>query len=265
MTQADIETLGPAWPDNRDITTRQTAVEGDTAIKGSVTDDRAAGASEPDFPPESFWLPKDAEHDWFDRNAVYERKDSTRGNSNPNSAINPSMNGSNSQRSSAKSKASIIGLPRTQKAAFADPRWRTCKAANAGLFPNREKATVTEAEPGSPKVSCMGRVRSMSGRRRANPPGTEGKTAEKSGIGGGERRSGSCADVMRVFCLKNGSRRPFRSGSGKVVEGPEEEEEPPRRSAIWEQREIPAGGERAGDTPGLGGMVRFKSGRRSAN
>ncbi|GER33732.1 RING/U-box superfamily protein [Striga asiatica] len=260
MTQADIETLGPAGPDNRDITTRQAAVVGGTAINGSVTDDRAAGASEPDFPPESLLLPKDAEHDWFDRNAVYERKDSTRGNSNPNS-----MSGSNSQRSSAKSKASIIGLPRTQKAAFADSKWRTCKAANAGLFPKRENTTVTEAEPGSPKVSCMGRVRSMSGRRRANPPGTEGTTAEKSGIGGGERRSGFCAKVMRVFCFNNGSRKPFRSGSGKVVEGPEEEEEPPRRSAIWEQKEFPAGGETAGDPPGLGGMVRFRSGRRSGS
>ncbi|GER30650.1 ribosomal protein [Striga asiatica] len=44
----------------------------------------------------------------------------------------------------------------------------------------------------------------MSGWLRANPPGTEGKTAEKSGIGGGERRSGFYAKVMEFSVLRMG-------------------------------------------------------------
>ncbi|GER43423.1 methylmalonic aciduria type A homolog [Striga asiatica] len=231
-----------AYPNTREKFLRQ-ASEDDGATKNS-------GAAV-DFPAESFWLSKDAEHDWVDRNAVYQRKESTRGNSN--------LNGSSSQRSSAKSKASVIGLPRAQRTAFTDSNRRACKAAKARLFPTKgKKSAVPEAEPASPKVSCMGRVRSKRGRLRdlSDSPRAEGKQAEKSGTGGGEeRRSGFCAKVMSFFRFKKGRGEPYRSGSGKVAEGPEEPAaEPPRRSVV-----LRAGGE----PPALGGMVRFSSGRRS--
>ncbi|CAA0842952.1 Unknown protein [Striga hermonthica] len=230
MPQAD--------PETREKFFRQ-ASEDDGATKniGSVVD----------FPTESFWLSKDAEHDWFDRNAVYERKESTRGNSN--------LNGSSSQRSSAKSKASLIGLPRAHRTAFTDSNRRACKAAKARLFPSKgKKSAVPEAEPASPKVSCMGRVRSKRGRRRDL---SDSPRAEKSGTGGGEeRRSGFCEKVMGFFRFKKGRGEPYRSGSEKEAEGPEEAAEPPRRSVV-----LKAGGE----PPALGGMVRFSSGRRSGN
>ncbi|XP_010038972.2 uncharacterized protein LOC104427601 [Eucalyptus grandis] len=129
----------------------------------------------PDFPPESFWLSKDAEFDWFDRNAFYERKESTKASTNSGN-LNPSSNSnSNSQRFSLnrKSKASIIGLPKPQKSCFVDAKNRktAAKAANARLFPKRNgssggKLNPSLIEPSSPKVSCMGRVRSKRDRNR---------------------------------------------------------------------------------------------------
>ncbi|KAL3646874.1 hypothetical protein CASFOL_009418 [Castilleja foliolosa] len=197
-----------------------------------------------DLPPESFWLSKDAEYDWFDRNAVYERKESTKGNSNTNS-MNPIMNNSNSQRSSVLSKASMLGLPKTQKNTFLDLKWRPCKASNTRLFPKRGKSTVPEPEPGSPKVSCMGRVRSKRGRLRSNSLKVP---AERM-----NRRSGICSRVMSVFRSKKGQKKPARSGSGKVVEEPLAVELP--RKSVGLKAAI--------DPPGLGGMNRFASGRRS--
>ncbi|CAL0309960.1 unnamed protein product [Lupinus luteus] len=60
----------------------------------------------PHSPPESIWLSRDEEFDWLDRNAVCERKESTKGNSNsdPNyTNLNPNPNSqSNSRRFSSK-------------------------------------------------------------------------------------------------------------------------------------------------------------------
>ncbi|PNY16624.1 serine/arginine-rich splicing factor 4-like protein [Trifolium pratense] len=147
-----------------------------SALSGASTDQKVA--CEPteqdadDSPPESFWLSNDAEHDWWDRNAVYERNESTKGSSistnlNPNSA-------SNSQRFSKnlkKSKATIIGLPKSQKASFAEARCRrNHRPGNntRSLFPKRSasigaKSDSSVFEPSSPKVSCIGRVRSKRG------------------------------------------------------------------------------------------------------
>ncbi|KAL0344793.1 UNVERIFIED_CONTAM: hypothetical protein Sradi_4310600 [Sesamum radiatum] len=246
MPQVDLETLVSACAgggNDRKIACETLAGGGadDDAPKNDVIPGDYAGV-DPDFPPESFWLSKDAEYDWFDRNAFYERKDSTKGNSNSNStnlsqSINPSSN-SNSQRFSVKSKASIIGLPKTQKATFVDSKRRTCKSANIRLFPKRSgsagKSAVPVAEPGSPKVSCMGRVRSKRGRRRS----------------------------------KKGHRKPPRSGSRKTAEVLEEEPvvvEPQRESVSPKARGIPAGGETVAEPPSLGGVKRFASGRRTGD
>lgn len=231
---------------------------------------------EPDFPPESFWLSKDAEYDWFDRNAVYERKESTKGNSNPNP--NPNIS-SNSQRSSVnnlKSRASIIGLPKTQKTTFVDSTRRTCnKPASVRLFPKRsgsvgKPAAVPAAEPGSPKVSCMGRVRSKRCRRRSNSLKRREKTAEKLRSGGGgdeKQRTGFYSKVMSIFRTKKSHRNPSgRSGSTKVEEESPAMAEPQRTSVSCKGREVPVGGETAAaEPPGLGGVKRFVSGRRSGS
>ncbi|KAA8518571.1 hypothetical protein F0562_016045 [Nyssa sinensis] len=189
----------------------------------------------PDFPPESFWLSKDAEFDWFDRNAVFERKESTKGNSNSTN-LNPNLN-SSSQRfaSNLKSKASIIGLPKTQKTSYVDAKRKNCKPPNIRLFPKRPesvgKSTVPVTEPSSPKVSCMGRVRSKRGRRRG---------------------------FMAIF-------RSGRREKPTVERKEPPAESPPRKSVTVRAREFPAGAEQSAEAAGLGGMMRFASGRRSAS
>lgn len=112
--------------------------------------------SSSDDPPQSFWLSQDAEYDWFDRNAVLERKDSTKGNYNSNST--PShLSNSTSQRLPVKK--SILALPKPKRL---DVKQRRIRSGGLTLFPRRSTSTSTApmAEPSSPKVSCMGRVRS---------------------------------------------------------------------------------------------------------
>ncbi|KAK6139841.1 hypothetical protein DH2020_026416 [Rehmannia glutinosa] len=270
MPQVDIETLVTACAgggNDRKIAC-ETQADGDPP-----KNDVIPGAAEVplDFPPESFWLSKDAEYDWFDRNAFYERKDSTKGNSNSanlNPHINPSSN-SNSQRFSVnlKSKASIIGLPKTQKTTFADTKRRTCKPPNIRLFPKRSGSagkSTTPVEPGSPKVSCMGRVRSKRCRRRSNSLKRTEKPAEISA----KQKTGFYSKVIGMFRSKKSHRKPSRSGSRKVVEVLMEEPvgvEPQRRSVSVKVREVPVGAEPVSEAPGLGGMKRFASGRQSGS
>ncbi|XP_022851322.1 uncharacterized protein LOC111373083 [Olea europaea var. sylvestris] len=196
----------------------------------------------PDYPPESFWLSKDAEYDWLDRNAFYECKESTRGNSNSTN-LNPSIipnSNSNSQRVPVnfKSKVSIIGLPKTQKTSYVDSKRRCCKPTNIRLFPKRSESVVKRAdsvaEPSSPKVSCMGRVRSKSGRRRSN---SLKMNAEKTRARREKQKIGFYSKLMSViFCMKVHS-NPVRSGSRRVVV--EEAVEPQRKSVSVKLREIP--------------------------
>ncbi|KAI3471928.1 hypothetical protein Pfo_028616 [Paulownia fortunei] len=278
MPQVDLETLVTACAggsNDRKIAC-ETLADDDPLKNDVIPDEDDAPEVPPDFPPESFWLSKDAEYDWFDRNAFYERKDSTKGNSNStnlNPHINPSSN-SNSQRFSVnlKSKASIIGLPKTQKTTFVDTKRRTCKTANIRLFPKRSesvgKSTAPVAEPGSPKVSCMGRVRSKRGRRRSNSLKRSEKPVEKSSNRGEKQKTGFYSKVMSMFRSKKGPKKPSRSGSRKVVEVLMEEPvvvEPQRKSVSVKVREIPVSAEPVAEPPGLGAMNRFTSGRRSGS
>ncbi|KAK9289831.1 hypothetical protein L1049_007991 [Liquidambar formosana] len=222
----------------------------------------------PDFPPESFWLSKDAEMDWFDRNAFYERKESTKGNSNStnlNPNLNPSSNSSSQRFSlSLKSKASIIGLPKPQKSCFTDAKLRrNYKPANIRFFPKRAepagKSTVPMTEPSSPKVSCMGRVRSKKDRNRrlrsrqrslrsSEPAMEKTKPTER-------RRAGLWTSFRSIF------RSGCRHQPAVEIEEPSTES-PPRKSVTSKARDVTEI-EPAGDPPGLGGMMRFASGRRS--
>ncbi|KAI3742371.1 hypothetical protein L1987_60051 [Smallanthus sonchifolius] len=132
-----------------------------------------------DYAPESFWLSKDAEFDWFDRNAFLERKESIKGNSNSmNLNLNPSH--SNANASSLQISA-FLKSKAAQKTNYVDSKRRNCKLTNILLFPKRsdsigkEPAVLSMTEPSSPKVSCLGRVRSKScpRRRKANRPVSE--------------------------------------------------------------------------------------------
>nr|GEW34000.1 hypothetical protein [Tanacetum cinerariifolium] len=108
-----------------------------------------------DIPPESFWLSKDAEFDWFDRNAFLDRNESIKPNSNPITLI---QNTNTTSTTSVHVSAFLKSKP-------VDTKNRNCKiASNILLFPERSDSKVNE--PLSPKVSCLGRVRSKRSRNR---------------------------------------------------------------------------------------------------
>ncbi|KAH7554082.1 hypothetical protein ACOSQ2_029227 [Xanthoceras sorbifolium] len=243
----------------------------------------------PDFPPESFWLSKDAELDWFDRNAFYERKESQKGNSNSTN-LNPNPS-TTSQRfsTSLKSKASIIGLPKPQKTIVDTKKKRNCKPENTRLFPKRSgsagKSGSTVHEPSSPKVSCMGRVRSKRDRRRfkkrqhsgieLETVNTKTERSGKTGFFASFRaifRSGlkrNTGSETRVLDRESSPRKSVTVNTHDIrdrlprgdIDAPRTESSPPRKSVTREARKS-LDGEPA-EPVGLGAMRRFTSGRRS--
>jgi hypothetical protein len=249
-------------------------------------------------PPESFWLSKDAEYDWFDRNAFYERKDSHKGNNSAN--LNPGLNpnpSSTSQRFGLKSKASIIGLPKTQKnTVYVDAKNR--KPGTIRLFPKRSASTNKSGqpvnEPGSPKVSCMGRVRSKRDRKRMSKH-RQKKCCEpekvKKKCGEPEKLTQSTTRAGRTGFFSS-FRAIFRSGKDKaardVIENQSLTESskyshdirdrlpardrdqfdsltspPARKNEIAAGRMSVDSATPPGEPVGLGGLKRYSSGRRS--
>ncbi|XXG62798.1 hypothetical protein AAC387_Pa05g1104 [Persea americana] len=181
---------------------------------------------EPDNPAESFRLPTEDEINWVDRNAVLHRNESTKGGATLHPIIT-SNSSSNSKR--LISKPHIIGLPKRPGSAQLrlSSRRRCCRRPNIRLFP---KPAV--AEPESPNVSCIGRIRS--------------RKAKDSG------RFGLWARFVAVF-----------SCDRKIsVEGTVSESE-----SEYSEKKVPAATCRIPTTeatgPGLGGMKKFSSGRRA--
>jgi hypothetical protein len=280
MPQVDLETLVSACAGGSD---RKIACE--TLADGDHRPEQSDQPEvPPDFPPESFWLSKDAELDWFDQHAFYERKDSGKGNgsgnghsTNLNPNLNPSSN-SNSQRFSLnlKSKASILGLPKPQKSCFVDAKSRrNTKPGNTRLFPKRSgsvgKSDAPMVEPSSPKVSCMGRVRSKRDRNRRlrNRQLSAGRVPEKEKTAG-KRKTGFFATFRSLF---RAGRRD--KPAAPRVHAPQTES-PPRKSSTMRARDstasdfdvsfaesLPRHSVSEIEAPGLGGMNRFASGRRS--
>lgn len=271
MPQVDLETLVSACAGGSD---RKIACE-TLADVDHLPEHSEQPEVHPDAPPESFWISKDAELDWFNQHAFYERKDSSKGNSNSTN-LNPSSN-SSSQRYTLnlKSKASIIGLPKPQKSCYVDPKnRRMCKTGNTRLFPKRSgsvgKSAAPLVEPSSPKVSCMGRVRSKRDRSRRlrNRKGSSQPVVEKekSPV---KRKTGFFASFRAIF------RSGCRDNSAHAIATPRAES-PPRKSAIIEGRHstvsdidvsyaesLPRKSLSEIEPPGLGGMKRFASGRKS--
>ncbi|CAH9065696.1 unnamed protein product [Cuscuta europaea] len=126
-----------------------------------------------DFPPESFWVPKDSEQDWFHQNATMQRKSSLKlarssvtGNCHHHHhhSSNPFSHRSLSTLNHHDhNKSSLLALP------ISDANlWHNKAAAKTRMLfrsrsePGGKGRLVTDgAEPGSPVVSCTGRVRSM--------------------------------------------------------------------------------------------------------
>ena len=275
MPQGNLESLVSVCAggscDNKIVCETLATTDGDADDHRHATVQRDEEEIPPDIPPESFWLSKDAELDWFDRNAFYERKESQKGNSASNSTnLNPGLNSnSNSQRFSVrKSKASLIGLPKPQK--FVETKNRkNCKIGNTRLFPKRSGSVKSDpplVEPSSPKVSCMGRVRSRRDRNRRLKKNRQ-KSAEVETVKEKttRKRSGFFSSFRAIF----GSNGKARDSHALPVEP-----SPPRNSDIRmrlppDDRDVIATApEIAENKPvvepvGLGGMKRFASGRRS--
>lgn len=261
MPQVDLSLSSVCGGGDRKVACETIAGDGDD--HPAPEEDPLETTNVPDYAPESFWLSKDAELDWLDQNAFIERKDSGKGSvtSIPNSVTN-------SQRYSLnlKSKASIIGLPKPQKQNYSDRR--SCRPANIRLFPKRPGPVsgrpAAVSEPSSPKVSCMGRVRSRKDRSRRGK-----NNRKKQNEPGGLVKSRSVKERKPGF-WKN-FRGMFRSKGPKAgCKGTEPECEPAKRSSRSWERKRGLGSEGGGsietvlsEPPVLGGVKRFASGRRS--
>ncbi|KQJ92214.1 uncharacterized protein LOC100829637 [Brachypodium distachyon] len=192
---------------------------------------------------------------------AYDRDDSLKENTNPKCAIavkssHPAGGGGNSQRFSGNLKptaAPIIGVSgkfsvggggqgcaRRQRPPAMFPR----KARTGGGGRNPKPAVP---EPGSPKVSCIGKVLSASGRERGAPPPKE-KTSAAAGSGG-------CGCWGGGFSIR---RSRSRKSAVESVDWSPAPGLPRAYVARRSEAEAPP-------SPALGGMRRFASGRRGAD
>ncbi|KAJ8754751.1 hypothetical protein K2173_012140 [Erythroxylum novogranatense] len=265
MPQVDLETLVSVCGGSGKIACETLAT---TAINGDQPSE---------VPPDSFWLSKDAELDWLDRNAFLDRRDSTKASSistNLNPNIHSNANPSNSQRfSNLKTKASIFGLPKPQKSCFVEAKNRRNCRTGARLFPKRSgssgKSDSSMVEPSSPKVSCIGRVRSKRDRnRRLKNRQRSGKKKEKTESA--KKTGGLFASFKSIFRSspkKSEKDKLQRQASSKKLAKFRthdirdrlpvgDRDLPPRRSAGDVESAF-------GGPAGLGGMQRFASGRKS--
>ncbi|XP_008787717.1 uncharacterized protein LOC103705685 [Phoenix dactylifera] len=223
----------------------------------------AAATEDPTLPAESIRVRIGDEIDWTDLNVVYDRDDSTKGNTNPkaqHSSGKPPR--SNSQRFSGnlKTKAPILGLPnKLQHSGYLGRSAR--RPANGRIFPKKKppggggrKSAVPEEEPGSPKVSCFGKVLSERERERCRQQcrqSTAGAAEERE-----EKNSGCWASLAAVFRCSGGVER------AATVESVEESSaSPPSGGGPAKGRGL-SPPDMAAPPPGLGGMRRFSSGRR---
>ncbi|CAH9063710.1 unnamed protein product [Cuscuta europaea] len=261
MPPVDLEALvsvsgggGSDWEFSRKSSADSRADGEDRSLKfDTVNGDEKKSAV--DFPPESFLLSKDDGIDWFDRNAVLERKESGKGGANPNPISSNPLSRSSSQRLTKFRGGSMIGLPRAQKSV--DLMRRSCsKPASIRLFPPR-RSDSSVGEPSSPKVSCIGRVRSMRGRRES--ASRKEHSLEKSRSIVEKGKSGfRFSRFISVLLSSRGHNRGKKTPEKKENRSKVEEQDRPSRKSMKE--EVPISYEPA---PGLGGMKRFSSGRRS--
>ncbi|XP_031108502.1 uncharacterized protein LOC116012975 [Ipomoea triloba] len=150
-----------------------------------------------DLPPESFWVPKGSEQDWVHQNANMQRRTSMK-LQNPQDGFSGADSKSQSHRSfsavNKSSSSSLLALPkpRNLKAAAGTRLFRSMSEPGGG-------GEMRVAEPGSPKVSCTGRVRS---------------TKKKEG-GGGGRRTGFWRRFGLVLRSRFGTDRVASKRSGE--------------------------------------------------
>lgn len=144
MPQGNLETLESACADgfcnNKIVCKTLVAIEDDSDDHLHSVEKLDGEDIPSNFPPESFWLSKDPKLDWFDCKALFERKESNKRNSAPNSTNrNSGLNSnSNSQCFVRNSKASIIELQKPQKSCFVEAKnMKNSNPENTNFFPKR--------------------------------------------------------------------------------------------------------------------------------
>lgn len=150
-----------------------------------------------DLPPESFFVPSDDEFEWFDRNAVMQRKSSLKIGYNRNFK---SFSHRSTVVSTRKLSApSVFALPKVQKIGRGEGNPPERKPGRS-LFRSRSepggKSVVQSSDPGSPSVSCTGRVRLKSG---------DGK------------KTGFSRLVSSIFGARTTRSRSQKRGTGPIV------------------------------------------------
>lgn len=149
-------------------------------------------------------------------------------------------------------------MPNTQKANHVDNKRRQSKAPIMRLFPSKRsesiKSTAAMAEPSSPKVSCIGRVRSKKGRRRkVTVKAVVERTRSADEVK--KKKKGFYSGLMSLF---RSDRRCSNKSSVSI-------NEPVCRKKSEAGKKcddrVSCGSE--SEAVSLGGMTRFVSGRRS--
>ncbi|KAG0528775.1 hypothetical protein BDA96_05G041700 [Sorghum bicolor] len=229
----------------------------------------AAAAARFGDPAESTRLRIGDEITWSEINGVYDRDDSLKENTNPKSLLKNhhpgagphANNNGTSQRFSGNLKptaAPIIGLSgKLGQGGGGRGRHGHGHGHPPAMFPKNKAKTgggrasrAAVPEPGSPKVSCIGKV--LSDRERARlgrPPRPRGG----NGAGGGGARAPGCCGGFAFLMRRSRS----RNNSVECVD-----QSPPLAEAATRRRETKEVA--AAPAPGLGGMRRFASGRRAA-
>jgi hypothetical protein len=215
-------------------------------------------------PPESTRLRLGDDIAWSEINGVYDRDDSLKENTNPKSVLKNhpgaagahSSTGGSSQRFSGNLKptaAPIIGLSRKLGGSVRrhqHPPAMFPKKAKTGGGGRAPKAAVPE--PGSPKVSCIGKVLSDRERARLGRPPR-----------GGARAPGCCGGLGLLMRRS----RSKHSAVECVDQSPPPPPFPPPladAAARWREEEEEVTVAEPALAPGLGGVRRFASGRRAA-
>ncbi|XP_062208667.1 uncharacterized protein LOC133910171 [Phragmites australis] len=174
MPQVDLESLvcgvAGAGAGDRKVSC-ETVIAGGS---GDASPPRMPPPPDPDFPPESITISIGDELAFSELNPIYERDDSTKGSTNPKFAAagvsNPivAKTRTNSTRvagAPAAAGTTFFGLP-----AKIRPRFTRRQPSQGRILPDKRAAGGGgEAEPRSPKVSCIGKVlsdRERHGRRR---------------------------------------------------------------------------------------------------
>ncbi|XP_074563668.1 uncharacterized protein LOC141820276 [Curcuma longa] len=233
-------------------------------------------AQDPDLPPESHLVRIGSASDpfWADVAgvSVYERDDSTKGSTNPKAQAQAHANSnskyrSNSQRFSAAAggglqvKPPIMVIPGQIQHHSGHLGRSGRRHASTRIFPKKlpaggvgggRKSAVPDEEPGSPKVSCIGKVLSQRERNRCRRKAPRSQVEEEAAE---EKSAGCWGSLSAVFCCGVRS-----TGSTEAKMSVAAAAHPVKATADRTTALNPAM-----EPTGLGAMRRFASGRRSAS